>query len=198
MTRRGRTDVEPHRRIVESHRRLVESHRRLVESLRRRRRRRERVGFDPSRGSGPAVVRPRGSDVHRRRLRATRGRHARSERRRRVPGGRGGRGGYRGVGRTTFGAAVGCSWMPRVAVRFVAAAVVDEGCHPLQVRAPARASPRAALRRGHVGLARFGRTPFSFDRPGTLAATARRPRVGACGYRRGDGLSRRMRARLGG
>ena len=188
MTRRGRTDVEPHRRIVESHRRLVESHRRR---RRRRRRRRERVGFDPSRGSGPAVVRPRGSDVHRRRLRATRGRHARSERRRRVPGGRGGRGGYRGVGRTTFGAAVGCSWMPRVAVRFVAAAVVDEGCHPLQVRAPARASPRAALRRGHVGLARFGRTP----RPG---AGARRPRVGACGYRRGDGLSRRMRARLGG
>ena len=190
MTRRGRTDVEPHRRIVESHRRLVESHRRRRMN---RRRRRERVGLDFPRGSGPAVVRPRGSDVHRRRLRRRgRTRTPRGERRRRV-GGRGGSGGYR-VGRTTFGAAV-VARMPRVAVRFVAAAVVDEGRHPLQVRAPARASPRAALRRGHVGLASqdFGAPPLL--RPG---AGARRPRVGACGYRRGDGLSRRMRARLGG
>ena len=117
-----------------------------------RRRRRERVGLDFPRGSGPAVVRPRGSDVHRRRLRRRgRTRTPRGERRRRV-GGRGGSGGYR-VGRTTFGAAV-VARMPRVAVRFVAAAVVDEGRHPLQVRAPARASPRAALRRGHVGLAK--------------------------------------------
>ena len=41
-------------------------------------------------------------------------------------------------------------WMPRVAFRFVAAAVVHEGRHPLEVRAPARASPdAAAFRRRH-------------------------------------------------
>ena len=175
MTRRRR------RAEVESHRRMS---RRMSRRMRRRRmnrrRRRERVGLDFSRGSGPAVVRPRGSDVHQRRLRRRgRTRTPRGERRRRV-GGRGGSGGYR-VGRTTFGAAV-VARMPRVAVRFVAAAVVDEGRHPLQVRAPARASPRAALRRGHVGLPKICRTPYAAAGRGREATAGRSVRLSAGGW----------------